>query len=56
MLRSAWEIALEKHEKREELSAITDELLEHVGLLEEGWNAIRPRPQQPEAEPLQRAA
>jgi hypothetical protein len=41
-LRSAWEIALEKHEKYEELSEITHELLEHVALLEEGWDAIRP--------------
>ena len=42
-LKSAWEIALEKNETYEELSAITDELLEHVEMLEEGWDAIRPR-------------
>ena len=42
MLKSAWEIALEKHEHYEDLSRITSELLEHVALLEEGWNAIRP--------------
>jgi hypothetical protein len=42
-LKSAWEIALEKNETYEELSAITDELLEHVAMLEEGWDAIRPR-------------
>ena len=41
-LRSAYEVALEKQEKHEELSVITDELLEHVALLEECWNAIRP--------------
>jgi hypothetical protein len=56
MLKSAWEIALEKHEKHEELSPITDELFEHVLLLEEGWNAIRPRQEQPDPEPLQQAA
>lgn len=56
MLKSAWEIALEKHEKHEELSPITGELFEHVLLLEEGWNAIRPRPGQPDTEPLRRAA
>lgn len=44
MLKSAWEIALEKHEKHEELGHITAELLEHVALLEEGWDAIRPQP------------
>ena len=42
MLKSAWEIALEKQEKHEELSHITAELLEHVALLEEGWRAITP--------------
>ncbi len=42
MLKSAWEIALEKHEKHEDLSRVTAELLEHVTLLEEGWNAIHP--------------
>ena len=56
MLKSAWEIALEKHEKHEELSPITDELFEHVRLLEEGWKAIRPRQAKPEPEPLPRAA
>jgi cell division protein FtsB len=56
MLKSAFEIALEKHEKYEELSAVTDELMEHVHLLEEGWNAIQPRPAAPEPQPLRRAA
>ena len=42
MLKSAWEIALEKHEHYEDLSRIAAELLEHVTLLEEGWNAIHP--------------
>jgi hypothetical protein len=41
MLKSAWEIALEKNEKYEELSDVTAELLDHVALLEEGWRAIR---------------
>jgi hypothetical protein len=41
-LRSAWEIALEKNEQYEKLSVITDELLEHVALLEECWDAIHP--------------
>ena len=41
-LKSAWEIALEKNENYEELSAITHELLDHVALLEECWDAIRP--------------
>ena len=42
MLKSAWEIAIEKNEKYEELAHITAELLDHVALLEEGWRAIRP--------------
>ena len=42
MLKSAWEIALEKHAQHEDLSRITAEVLDHVALLEEGWNAIRP--------------
>jgi hypothetical protein len=41
MLKSAWEIALEKNEVHEDLSRITREYLEHVALLEEGWTAIR---------------
>src|SRR5437763_105946 len=41
-LKSAWEIALEKNETYEELSAITDELLEHVAMLEEGWAPSAP--------------
>lgn len=41
-LKSAWEIALERNEKYEELSAITNELLDHVALLEECWDAIQP--------------
>jgi hypothetical protein len=58
MLKSAWEIALEKNEKYEEMASITEELFEHVRLLEEGWNAIRPRQleTEPEPEPLKRAA
>jgi hypothetical protein len=56
MLKSAWEIALEKHEEYEKLSPITDELFEHVRLLEEGWNVIRPREAQPDPEQLRRAA
>ncbi len=42
MLKSAYEIALEKNQKHSELSVIADELMEHVRLLEEGWSAIRP--------------
>ncbi len=49
MLKSAWEIALEKSAKHEELSAITAELLEHVALLEECWDAIRPADREPPA-------
>jgi hypothetical protein len=41
-LKSAWEIALEKHEEYEKLSVVTDELLDHVAMLEESWDAIRP--------------
>ncbi len=55
-LKSAWEIALEKNEKHEELSPILDELFEHVRLLEEGWRVIRPRESDPELGQLQRAA
>lgn len=46
MLKSAWEVALEKHEFHEDLSRITREYLEHIAMLEECWTAIRP----PEAE------
>ena len=56
MLKAAWEIALEKAEAREELSTVTAELLEHVALLEEGWNAIRPHRPAAGARPMQRAA
>jgi hypothetical protein len=42
MLKSAFEIALEKQETYEELSGITAELLEHVAMLEECWDAIQP--------------
>ncbi|HEX6548794.1 MAG TPA: hypothetical protein VF134_08645 [Candidatus Dormibacteraeota bacterium] len=52
MLKSAWEIALEKSQEHERLSHVTEELLEHVMLLEEGWNAIRPRDQE-DAEPFE---
>ncbi len=48
MLKSAWEIALEKHEQHEDLSRFTGELLERVALLEECWSAIRPP--EPEAD------
>lgn len=41
-LKSAWEIALEKHEEYEKLSVVTNELLDHVAMLEESWDAIRP--------------
>jgi hypothetical protein len=41
-LKSAWEIALEKNEDYGRLSVATDELLEHVTLLEECWDAIHP--------------
>ncbi len=56
MLKSALEIANERHEKYEELSAVTDQIMEHVHLLEEVWNAIQPRPAGPEPTPLRRAA
>ena len=52
MLKSAWEVALEKHEKHVDLSAITREYLEHAALLEECWNAIRPAPAEPEPHDL----
>jgi len=42
-LKAAWEIALEKHEEYERLTPITDELLDHVAMLEESWNRITPR-------------
>lgn len=41
-LKSAWEIALERNEQHEKLSAITNELLDHVALLDESWDSIRP--------------
>jgi hypothetical protein len=41
-LKSAWEIALERNQKYEELSSITSELLDHVALLEECWDSIHP--------------
>ena len=56
MLKSALEIALEKHEKHVELSAVTEELLDHVRLLEESWNAIRPPSERPAPDELRRAA
>lgn len=58
-LKSAWEIALEKNKKYEELSAITNELLDHVALLEECWDAIRPgdgEPHRTSPRQLERAA
>lgn len=42
-LKAAWEIALEKHEEYERLTPITDELFDHVAMLEESWNKITPR-------------
>jgi hypothetical protein len=42
-LRSAWEIALEKNEEYERLSPVTEQYLEHVAMLEECWDSIRPR-------------
>lgn len=42
MLKSAWEIALEKHGEHEQLAHITREYLDHVAMLEECWSAIRP--------------
>ncbi len=56
MLKAAWEIALEKHETHEDLSQITSEYLEHVALLEECWNAIRPHEAEPELEELAQQA
>jgi hypothetical protein len=50
-LKAAWEIALEKNEEYERLAVVTDELLDHVAMLEESWNAIQPR----EAEPAEAA-
>lgn len=55
-LKSAYEIALERQEKREELSTITDELLEHIVLLEECWDAIRPHDAAPQETGLRLAA
>lgn len=55
MLKSAYEIALDKHEKHSELSEITAELLEHVRLLDEGWNSIHPS-EDPADDELPRAA
>jgi hypothetical protein len=42
-LKAAWEIALEKHEEYERLTPITEDLLEHVAMLEESWDKITPR-------------
>lgn len=42
-LKAAWEIALEKHEEYERLTPVTDELLDHVAMLEESWDKINPR-------------
>lgn len=56
MLKSAWELALEKHEKHEDLSAVTREYLEHAAMLEECWNAIRPASAEPEPGDLARQA
>jgi hypothetical protein len=39
-LKSAFEIALERQARREELGKIVDEILEHVALLEECWDSI----------------
>ncbi|MFZ0218031.1 MAG: hypothetical protein WAM30_19025 [Candidatus Dormiibacterota bacterium] len=42
-MKAAWEIALDKNEEYERLAVVTDELLNHVAMLEESWNAIQPR-------------
>ncbi|MBO0709460.1 MAG: hypothetical protein J2P44_13945 [Candidatus Dormibacteraeota bacterium] len=42
-LKAAWEIALEKHEEYERLTPITEELFDHVAMLEESWDKISPR-------------
>ncbi|MGH7912425.1 MAG: hypothetical protein ACREQM_12205 [Candidatus Dormibacteraceae bacterium] len=52
-LKSAWEIALEKHQEYERLTPITDELLDLVQMLEETWDSITPRePSEPEHQRL----
>ncbi len=55
MLKSAFEIALEKQSTHEELSTITQEYLEHIALLEECWDAIQPAAPEPD-QPLPEAA
>ncbi len=42
-LKAAWEIALEKHEEYQRLTRITDQLFDHVAMLEESWDKITPR-------------
>ncbi len=42
-LKAAWEIALEKHEEYERLTPVTEQLLDHVAMLEESWDKITPR-------------
>ncbi len=56
MLKSAFEIAIEKQTTHEELSAITQEFLEHVAMLEECWDAIQPSTAQPDQPALPQAA
>lgn len=46
-LRSALEIALEKHERYQDLTALRLEIEEHIALLEECWNSIRPAEHDP---------
>lgn len=57
-MKSALEIALEKHERHEHLSKITEEFFEHVALLEECWDAIGTprRSSGPEPRPVDRKA
>jgi hypothetical protein len=56
-LRSAFEIAMERGERRERLDGVMAELLDHVALLDECWDRIRPRPMEEVSESvLARAA
>lgn len=48
-LKAAWQIALEKHEKYERLTPVTEELLDLVQMLEESWDSITPS-ERPEPE------
>jgi hypothetical protein len=50
-LKTALDIALERHERQEDLSSVMAEISEHILLLEECWKSITPRggPQEAEA-------